>query len=205
MNEMIEENENVGVFNPVMKSLMSPRDTIRFVLENESRKYYWILMYLLGFTKSMDNYAKRAYDIDVSVIVLLPMFAIISGIIYVYFTSWVMSWFGKLFGGVATLEHLRISMLWSSVPEMLILPIALVTFIGGADNLEYLVLGNFIATVLYCILAVIEIVIGIWCFVNLVRMVSEVQEFSNGKAFLSIILPKLILIALMIVLFFRTG
>lgn len=208
MNEDNVINDCNEGFNPVTSSLMNPRETIRYVLDKDKKLYYWILLYLYGLSLSMDNVARRDYSLSPIVIVLLFVFAPVSGLISTYFYSWIMSIFGNVFGGKASYEELRISLLWSSVPIMMIIPIAFVTFLGGATNVKHIVYSSTFFTIGYWLLVFVEITIGIWCFVNLVRMVSEVQGFSKTKSFFSIILPAVIVLTLvfgvMFFLFFTT-
>lgn len=206
MSEETTAIESEERFNPFLNSLMKPRDTIRYVVNNDATMNFWLLIYFVGLSASLDNIARRDdYSFDMIVIVLLLIFAPISGLIQVYFSAWVFSWFGRVFGGAANSEGLRASILWSSVPAIFILPISLITTIIGATNmvsLNALIHTHVILFALYWLLLIVELIIGIWCFVNLVRMISEVQEFSAGKAFLSIVLPGLILLVVVLIIVF---
>lgn len=198
MNEQnieIEEIEKIK-FNTLLNSFLHPRETIRYVVNTDSRLYFGILIYFYGFSTLLDKMARRDYIITILVCVFLLILAPLAGLIQVYFSAWVFSWFGRIFKGEATSDELRASILWSNVPVMMILPIAFSTTVVGADNLTSIrnfVYSNIFTIIVYWIFIIIEVTIGIWCFINMVRMISEVQKFSKWKAFLSIILPILIL------------
>ncbi|GMQ60766.1 hypothetical protein AN1V17_51690 [Vallitalea sediminicola] len=71
-------------------------------------------------------------------------------------------------------------------------------------SIRNFVYSNIFTIIVYWIFIIIEVTIGIWCFINMVRMISEVQKFSKWKAFLSIILPILILFISVFVIPFGT-
>jgi hypothetical protein len=193
-----EVNGKENILNPIWSSWIRPRETIKYVISNNRRQYYPLLICLYGLIRSMDYYVRSDYTINLMIVLILMVVSPVSGYIGCYLFAWIISIFGRVLEGHADNEELRLSILWSTVPMMMILPISFSIFILGADNVYINVINNIVLLVVYWLLSVIEVVIALWVFINLVRMVSEVQGFSNGKAFLSIILPSIILVGLLI-------
>ena len=102
----------------------------------------------------------------------------------------------RKFNGQGKSDDLRIAVLWSKVPNMVILPAILFTALVKYSEFyrfQSLVQGSFILKALAVICFIIEVVISIWCFFNLLSMISEVQQFSKWTAFITYIIPGLVI------------
>ena len=197
--------EEMKGLNPYTEALFKPREVIRYISGLHEIPFYWVLVYLTGLIAGFDNLVRDPFNLFSINVALLLLFATVTGLIQIYFGGWVISWFGKLFGGVATNADLRVAVLWSRIPVIMTMPIIIFTTIIQSENFNYLLYTNVIVTVLFWLCIFLETLLAVWCFINLVRMISEVQDFSKTKAFLSIILPGIIFVAIIIVLilFFR--
>jgi len=201
MNEQEYYTESDEDFNPFLNSLLNPRETIRYVYNNRITDFKIPLLYFFGLDYVLSAGSRNSYNLDLIIVIIMLVMAPISGSILLYLNGFLYSLFGSIFGGEADSEDMRSAILWSKVPKLFLLPVSIFLYVIGANNMSFL-MSNFIMAILSILLFIFLTVITIWCFVNLVRMVSEIQEFSSGKAFLSIIIPGLILVLIAILFVF---
>jgi len=196
-NIIEEKNER---FNPLFKSLLHPRETIRYITENETNSMYYIMFYGYGLINFMDGISRNDYHLSYAMIISMLIFAPVLAYFDVYITGWLYSLFGRLLGGKATPNELRMSVLWSVAPLVLFLPFSLATFVGASENFVYYIISNITYRRILYLTLFVEIILAVWSYINSIRMVSEVQGFSKWRAFLSMILPGIIMIAAIVII-----
>lgn len=185
-------------FNPVLDSLFRPKETFLHVRNTDSERYRWLLVYCLGLVNIVNEIGGDTL-IGPEILVLALIFAPLAGYIELHFSAFLLDIVGSKFHGRGSREDLRIAVLWSRLPQMAILP-ALV-FVKLANHSEFYnfrsaVENDFIFRWLLIISGVLGFVIGIWCFINHLKMISEAQGFPVGTAFLTWIIPGLVMLGL---------
>ena len=115
----------------------------------------------------------------------------IGGIVSIYFLGALYRWSGSWFGGQATSEEVRAAIAWASVPTLLIFPIwVFELLIFGEEMFTSLtprIDANPMLAFVMLIFLAIEIALGVWAFVVLVKSLGEVHRFSAWKALAGII------------------
>lgn len=196
-----------GTLNPWFSIWIRPRQTIR-QLTNES-KFGWLLLlaclggisYFLD-TASTSNLGDRA-NASAGGIVLIGLFVgPFIGLIGWQLFSAICFGIGKLFGGEATLKETQYAVAWASVPLVfsLLIWIPDLAIMGdGAFSESVSAVNPFGATIVF-FTAFLEIIIGIWYVVILVKAIAEVNQFSAWKGLAVIVLPVLFLLVFAILL-----
>lgn len=198
-------SESEKKFNPIWSSLMQPRETIDYVRRKDDRMYYKTLLYFFGLVVVMGNVVDDAYIVDKTFIIRLLLGAPIVGFITLYIQGWVISLFGKLFKGEAFTDELRLCILWSMVPLILYTPFSIMVFVLGAENYVTVLESSTALLLGYYLLTIVEGILLIWCFINLIRMVAEVQKFTKLKALGTLILPTITVVLLTYLFFLIQG
>jgi hypothetical protein len=197
--------------NPFLTIWTRPRATIRGIVDTNPILHVVPLAMAGGVVQTIDRAVQRnAGDVlSLPAIIALAVFlGPIGGLIGLFVGGWFTRTAGRWLGGRATPEQVRAAIAWSFIPGLATIPILIVQigFFGrelftqskltvGSDGFLTLVL---MAT------GVLEVVLGIWSFVILLKCVGEVQGFSAWKALGSLILIVLVIfvpIMLLVILF----
>ena len=128
------------------------------------------------------------------------LFGWLSYYIYAYFISFTGTWIK----GKATPKEFRIILAWASIPSIagLILLIPELFIFGDDLFRSELSSSDLLYTISYKIFAMIDIVLGIWTLIILIKGTALIQGFGIGKAILNIFLPLLLLIVLILIIVF---
>jgi len=191
----------------------SPRKTIRWIVDSNPRQQILFLSALLGISWALNQLSSRNAGDKLSFFLLLVVGVIggsIIGIILVYLMGALFHWTGQKFGGKATVEHLRAAYAWSWIPNIWMLLIWLPAlaifgadmFTGATPKIE--------ATPLLALLLLgftfLNLITGLLSFFFMISCISEVQQFSNWRAFGSVMAGLLILfVPLFLILAFLSG
>lgn len=193
---MYEEEEKT-ILELIRDTLMDPRDVIKRVCRRDPTLYFWHLVYFSGLITGLNGLLEKELQNFGLTIIKLLIFLPVIGVLWVYFGGWLLRLGGKLFNGQANPEEMRAVILWSSVPNMVVMLLAffikLAIKTGFGLSLEELK-GSIFVIVLLITLALIKGIIGIWTLINQVRMISEVQKISKLATVLSMIIPLVALI-----------
>lgn len=180
-----------GRMNPWLSMWIRPRSTLRVILQTNPRYgiFYLAAIYALYNFFYFANYwsvgiSTRFYVILTLGIVLSPVL----GLIWLYFSSWVLYFTGKWLQGRAPMLHLRTALAWSKIPTVLnlLMWFALIlaypgyVFILDAGGLSSLFVN------------IITLILGIWSFILLIQAIREVQFFTTTRAVLNVALAWLI-------------
>lgn len=168
---------------------------------------------LIGISWALDQLSSRNAGENLSfsfVLVLAVIGGPVIGNFLVYLMGGLLYWTGKRFGGKAPVEHLRAAYAWSWIPNIYMLPFWLIQlvifgtemFTSTTTKLE----ANPSLAIMLIGFTFANVVTGLLSFIFIIISVSEVQGFSNWRAFGSIVVSLLIfLVPLFCVLAFVSG
>ncbi|MBB4826246.1 hypothetical protein HNO89_003505 [Sporosarcina luteola] len=192
--------------NPWLAIWVRPKETIRYAIENIPMGFITMLVAIVGIFDVLDRaVAKNLGDkiatpfIFLIALVAGPLF----GILFWWIGSGIAYIFGKWLGGTGTYKDLRITygivniiyiigaVVW--IPDLLILGSSLFTDYvdGGIATVLWLMISSFLS-----------FVIVVWGFIALLFGVAEAHRFPVWKAFLTIIIPTVILFLFLIFVVF---
>jgi hypothetical protein len=197
--------------NPFLTIWTRPRVTIRRIVDTNPSLHVVPLAMAGGVIQTIDRAVQRnAGDVlSLPAIIALAVFlGPFGGLIGLFVGGWFTRTTGRWLGGRATPEQVRAAIAWSFIPGLATIPILIVQ-IGffGRDlftQSKLTVGSDSFLTVVLMVTGVLEVVLGIWSFVILLKCVGEVQGFSAWKALGSLILIFLVIfvpIMLLVILF----
>ncbi len=190
----------MGENNPWFSMWVSPRATIRSIVEQNPKKCLWILAFIYGFTSLLNAFQSVPIA---TVIGLLPMFFIAVVLAtfwgYVFFSlwSWVVTFTGRMFKGKATFLEARAAYAWSCVPLMgnVILWLALVGFYGKMlffGPQQQVALSGPAVTILFLVL-IGKLIFAVWSVVLYLQALAEVQGYSVLRSIGNVIVAAIFL------------
>ena len=172
-----------------------PRETIRRIVTENKKRSLWLLASIYGFSSLLScfqSFSLGSVVGAVSIFILALIFAPIWGYIAFAFWSFVVSWTGKWFKGVADFQSVRAAYAWSCVPlavSDLIWVMMLVLF--GASLFMAPPSGQIFPqgqTVVLLTLLFGKVILSIWSLVIYVNALAEVQKFSILRAIGNIVI-----------------
>ncbi|MEQ8905876.1 Yip1 family protein [Ekhidna sp.] len=188
-----------------------PRIVFRYLEENSYDKFLYGLLIMAGIGSTLNNASNKNMGDEHSLTFVLAMSVIFGGLlgwISFYIGAALMSWTGKWIDGKATRESLLRMSAYASIPvafSLIIITIQIAIF--GNDLFKsqiYLENYSAIEVILFYLLALSEVIIGVWTIAIFVIGLSEVQGFSVWKAIANIfismgvvLVPVLLLVALL--------
>ena len=186
--------------NPWTQIWVKPRETIRAIIETNPGYKYPLLCFIYGFPMAMQlaQNASLGSRFPVAGIFIVGLFlAIVLGAIMINISAALFTWTGKWIGGVGTYQQVRAAVAWSNVPNVVNIGIWLIyiaafgkkIFIG--DFLETQFAGGQLTLIVF--MGIIQLVVGIWAFIIMLKTLGEVQGFSAWKALLNILIPMFII------------
>jgi hypothetical protein len=123
--------------NPWWGIWVQPRQTIRYLAETDPRMHFWVLVVFYGIISAVESGITASLgDIfsprEVAAFILLA--GPLSGVIGVYLTGGLLALVGKIFGGQAENQQIRMVLAWATLPlNMLIILglLPLLAMVGG--------------------------------------------------------------------------
>lgn len=190
--------------NPFLSVWMHPKQTARFMIDVKSVGYA-ILILSIGYIGSLLSSlidADFLPSMPVWLMVLLCIiFAPIAGIIGTAFSAFVSWLFGKLFKGTATFSELFKGLSLTTIPFIVLIPFYLIWLFTDPNSLlaiDYTGPTPWI----FWLANLATAAMTIWSFVISVGVVAEAHQFSNWKAFFTIIIPSIIFGLIIFVIIF---
>ncbi|MFY7964902.1 MAG: YIP1 family protein [Chitinophagaceae bacterium] len=183
------------------KIWISPRPIFKYINHFKYQKYLTILLILAGIANAFDR-AERKNLLSGDSIVISIIGSIIGGALFgwisYYLYSSLIRFTGKWINGNADTDSILRVLAYASSPSIaglvLIIPKLL---LYNTDLYENILTYGF---------SIVESILGIWTLVLYVVGISEVQQFSIGKAIINLILPALIIfIPLLLLIYLFTG
>jgi hypothetical protein len=197
----IQPQPNEQSLSPFLSIWIKPRETIRKIVDTDPTKYVTVLAMLAGIGQALDRSSSRNAGDSLPLIAILGIcliFGPIGGIISLYIGGALYRWSGSWLGGQASSEEVRAAIAWSSIPTIFILPLWIPELLLFGEELftkstPRLDANPFLAVILFGFLA-IELIVGVWAFVILLKSLGEVNKFSAWKALGSLILGTLVIL-----------
>lgn len=160
--------------------LFKPRETIKFLSNNDKNYYVIALGILSGIAWKMAD-----YDEHISLPTLQTLFIIfiggaLTGLIRLYLGSWFLYISGKVLKGRASIEDIRLVYAWSSVPDIIFIfaMYFLVTYYPNIYIADDFLQKTWIDITFIIFFLVSMIVSILWSILILLQGLSEVQDFS---------------------------
>jgi len=197
----MEIQSQTNMVSPFISIWTKPRETIRQIVETDPKKYVLVLAMLAGVSQVLDRLSTRNYGDSLPVLAILAVGLVlgpIAGVISLYFGGALYRWSGSLLGGQASSEEVRAAIAWSSVPTIFTLPLWIPKLLIFGNELFTRETPKIDASPILAVILLgfgfIEIVMGIWGFIVLLKCLGEVNKFSAWKALGSVIIGSLIVL-----------
>lgn len=186
--------------NPFISAWLHPKQTARYMMNVKSTGFA-ILVMSIGYIGTL---LSGVMDVGISVwgmILLCVILAPISGVIGTALSALVAWLFGKLFKGTATFSELFKVMSLATIPFITLIPFYLIWLFTSPDSL---LIWDYTGPTpwIYWPATLASIVSSIWSFVIAVGAVAEAHQFSNWRAFFTLLIPGLIFGVIAFVLIF---
>ena len=186
---------NITKDNLLRKIWTEPQATLRYILARCPDEYVMRLFVLGGITRAVGRAISQHPGHQMSAAGSL-IFAIIggsiSGVVTYTAYAWGMSLTGDWLGGKASSDQCKTVIAWASVPTIASLVLLLPTLaVLGGEGPSLPRLPN--AMLLGC--GLIQIVLGGWSTIILLKGVALIQGFSLGRSLVNVLLPGVLLLA----------
>lgn len=196
--------------NPFLTIWLSPRETIRRIVEWNPN--YWVIALgcLLGVAQVSDPSMLRVFGGNLSPAVIYAIVLVVgplAGLVQLGIWSLLTCWTGRWLGGTASVRQIAAAVAWSYIPIVVTIPLpVLACLIAGLDlfakppaHLDTPLSSG----LLYAVVQVVEIALGIWSFVISCHTVAEVQGYRSAwRGLGNVMLPVALVMAVLVVFAF---
>lgn len=191
-------------FSEIVKEIwLSPRIIFSKIEAIGYEKYLVPMMILIGIVQTFDRGTMKSAGDNLSFGMII-LIGLVGGAAFgwlgVYIGAAILKWTGSWFGGTADFASIVRVSVYSSIPSLFTAGIILLQLLVWGESMFQSdvnpLAGGIGLFFLYIILAVVELVLGIWSFVIFVAGISVVQNFSIGRTLASLFVPILALIVL---------
>jgi hypothetical protein len=185
--------------SPWVSVWVHPRETIRSIIAENSRRSLWILAFIYGFTSLLNcfqSFPIASYMGMIPMLLISIIFAPFWGYAFFVIWSWVVVWTGKLLKGQGNFETVRAAYAWSCVPLLGNIPLWLLLILFYSQFLFYGIQDQIVqpgAAMLLFLILIAKLVFAIWASVIYLQMLAEVQHFSILRSIGNVILASLII------------
>lgn len=183
--------------NPWLSIWLQPRRTVQGIVDRDPEYLVLPLAMASGVSEALSKASSRNLGDQVGLPVLLGIcvfVGVVSGLIGLFLFGFLLRVAGKWLGGRGSSEHLRTAIAWAAVPTVVALLLWIPEFaVFGRDlfsaytpNIDahpFLLLG----------FALLEIVLGIWGLVILVKGVAQVHGFSAWRGLFTVVVAVLLI------------
>ncbi|WLD93098.1 Yip1 family protein [Alkalihalobacillus sp. AL-G] len=177
---------------PLLTLWVKPRETTRQILDSNNSKFYICLVILAGISGALNNAVEQGAGDEQSfpfTMILAMILGILGGLLSWYIVSLILYWTGTWIGGEATREQIKIAFGWSNFYIILTMLLWIINILMFGQDLFTSENQNSTA-IMY--IGILELIIGIWSFIVLVKMIAEAQHFSVWKGLGNILLTILV-------------
>ncbi|MEM6262084.1 MAG: YIP1 family protein, partial [Bacteroidota bacterium] len=164
-------------------------------------KFQVPLLVLAGITQTFDRAIAKDLGDKFSLIGVLATCIIVGallGWISFYFFSALLRWTGSWLNGLADFKAIIRMIAYAMTPSIvaLVLLIPMIAIYGNemfkADG--DIISGGIFSNIMFYGAALLDAILGIWSLVLVVVGLSEIQQFSIGKAMLNMVLASVVII-----------
>lgn len=179
---------------------LQPKETLKYILKNCPEKYMIVLFMLGGIVDAISRASDKGLGDSrstLSVLLIAFLFGGILGLITNFIYAWALSATGQWLKGKADASKFRTVIAWSLVPSIASLFLLIPELIILGDDLfkSEPIVDTTVNSIAWFIFGIMEITLGVWTIIILVKGIAMVQNFTIGKAILNLILPILIILA----------
>ena len=196
-------NDLADSISPFFSIWIEPRATIRRIVESDPTRNVLALAAIGPAINSLISQWSAVINGTAHPSVLWPLWVAFSvaiqaafGILFLYIFAAVFRWSGSLLGGTATGVEVRAALAWSQVPAIVAEIILLFALFAGVPMPKMLPGRLPLIDPAFYKVMVVEGVLGIWGFIISLKCVGEVHRFSAWRAFLAILIPPIIVLAI---------
>lgn len=187
-NEMAYKE--VKKVNPFFSIWLSPRETVRYVLDHKELKYSLILAVIAGIVGIPTAIGSISilfpemsfWWIFLATMVLSPVFTLIGlGIGTVIYT-----WVGKWFGGVGVFKEMAQAIGVVMIPNIWLTPYWILSGVMAYNSTTTFSIAAIVWSLFN---GLFMIFYGIWMIVIQSKVFGEVHQFSSWRGFATLIIP----------------
>ncbi len=194
----INQSSSIKESDLLLTIWTKPKQTLEFILQNCPKKYVTALLILGGITDCLNRSASKNNGTDISFIIILILVILFGGLVgwlFSYIYAFLLSWTGEWLKGRAEYDKFIIVIAWANVPIICSLVLWVFKLVIFRDQLFNIDTDSFTgaAIFLYYSFGIIDLILGIWATVILVKGIALIQNFTIGKAILNMILPGIVL------------
>ncbi len=206
-NEMYNDPDTQEKMNPWFSMWTKPRKTMRYILNDNPRKYIIPLAMIYGVLSALDKASLKNMGDTFSLWSILLIAIVggsIGGICYVYLDALLLKWTGTWIGGKGTTEQIRAAITWGSIPYIIVSILWIPELILYGKELfttaTPMIDASLSLSILLIVLGIIEFVFSIWSVIVGLKCLGEVQGFSAWKALGNSILAGLVILVPLVIL-----
>lgn len=206
----LDDNPDMGLhekMNPWISMWTKPRKTMRYIINDNPRKYIIPLAMIYGILTALDKACLRSMGNTFSLWSILLIAIVggsIGGICYVYLNALLLQWTGKWIGAKGSTEHIRAALTWGSIPYILISILWIPELILYGEEMfttaTPMMDSNLSLCMLLMVLGVIEFIGSVWSTIVGLKCLGEVQGFSAWKALGNCLLAGLVILVPIIII-----
>jgi hypothetical protein len=194
------DNGGINRTNLFRKIWTEPRATLSYILANHIDEHVSMLFVLGGITRAVGRAIMHYPTNKVGgslTLILAIVGGSISGMITYTAYAWGMSLAGGWLGGKASSDQFKTILGWASVPNIAALLLLVPTFIVVSGEATR-PLTVFLTNTLEVSCAFLQIGLGIWSTVILLKGVTLIQGFTTGRALANVLLPGALMVGLIL-------
>jgi hypothetical protein len=197
MHKTLTSPNNLSL--PWVSIWVSPRRTIRQIVDHNPSQSVYLLGALAGIFRFLNQAAKRSLGDYLSlgeILILAILIGSLIGIFVVFVGAELFRWVGSKLSGKATAVQVRAAIVWSSVPDVvLLLFFCPLIIMYGRDYFSSSI--TWITPMIFRLILSIGflgLLLLIWRAVLFVNCLAEVHEFSLWKGFLTAVFGLLVVV-----------
>ncbi|WP_107943409.1 Yip1 family protein [Metasolibacillus sp. FSL H7-0170] len=181
-----------NTLNPFLSVWLHPKQTARYMIDHKTMGFAMIILTICSIIALPINFFDYGGPLSWGFIIATIIFSPIVTIVGMFISALIAWGVGKLFKGVATYTEMYRATSIASIPSAMLGPIYLIWFVVSPD---FLLTPDFEGPIpaIFWIAILLSIVLGIWSFVVSVGAVAEAHQFSNWKAFFTLVIPAIII------------
>jgi hypothetical protein len=196
MSDIEQTTDDLEEVNPWTDIWIRPRQTIDWIVENNSGLLTTIILIYLGGVHfgiaqaELNDYGDRKEVLDIlkSSILISGLGGLITYNIWIWAIDFCSSWFG----GKGNFKKTQIAFAWAMVPMIAGLILALIGYALFEEDLFTRetpnINGSQFFTIALWTYGILEIILGVWHIALIVVTLSQVQKLSIMKSIFSILL-----------------
>ncbi|WP_162287854.1 YIP1 family protein [Indiicoccus explosivorum] len=191
--------------NPFTAVWLHARETVRYVIEEKSDGFVWILVALAGISGALlgtlDTRTNETFPV-IGIVLGTILLGPIAGVIGTAISAAVFLLVGKLFRGKATYPDMFRAVATAQIPNIWLLPFLLIWMLAFPATFflepaaETLVSGGEVAWTVFA--TIVLIVVSVWVFVIQCQSIGEAHRISSWKGFFIVLVTGLAFLALLI-------